>query len=172
MPPSSMAGGRAGLRRHLASAVGASTAITAVGASTAAAVDVVDAFAAVRDSCFAAVKTSCATRAATGTVVPPCLVARHGTPKPLSGRASAGDSARRHYAARHDGSSCPIGPGLTVPMLVPGRAARLTMYRRGPAALGILNESRHAAWRDSSLSRARACGATQAPPQQRRTAPG
>jgi hypothetical protein len=78
MPPSSMAGGRAGLRRHLASAVGASTAITAVGASIAAAVDVVDAFAAVRDS-----YSSCATRAATGTVVPPCPVARHDTPKPL-----------------------------------------------------------------------------------------
>jgi hypothetical protein len=35
-----------------------------------------------------------------------------------------------------------------------------------------LSESRQAAWRDSLLSRARACGATHWPPQQHRPAPG
>jgi hypothetical protein len=44
--------------------------------------------------------------------------------------------------------------------------------KRGPTAPCKLSESRQAAWRDSSMSRTRACGATHPPPQHGRPAPG
>jgi hypothetical protein len=68
-------------------------------------------------------------RAAAGTIVPSCLVARHGTLEALYGRASADAAARRHCQARHGGPPGRVGPGRVVLVLVPGRAARLASYR-------------------------------------------